>query len=188
MDLCIYSENAFEERPDLFIAQLDKINDLEAYQEQLGVKLDQVEAEIMEEIEKHSATFTSTFVTIQEIRDALSNLDSASSQILKDYSVISQAVKTETSALQDLYKDHEGLLQVQAAVEKLAEILKTQKKINELLNLCSFEEAVFLIEKAERDIDTGFPDFAPIDPLRRDLAEMKIALAKMKAAPIADGM
>jgi len=173
----------FNQSPQLFIEQLDKIDDLGECQEELGRRLDEVEGELMEEVARHAAVFTDSLAVVQEVQESLSGLATATAEVSTQLSDYNTRMSTQYECLSSLLTQQQNLQSLLSALDRLSAILKTRRRIQELVDLCSFEDALFLIHKVEAQIVAeGFEEFAPLDLLRADLGEMKVALEKMRAA------
>lgn len=183
MDFAHYLEDDFTQNPESFISQLDSLNDLETCLFQIGNKLDQVELELMKEVASQSTTFHSALSTMQELRDSMQCLSSTTEQIASQLNDFQTKSELNTHELNVLYSRQKNILSLQSELENVSAILKLRNKIQDLVNKSSFDEALFLIKKARKEIDEKYPGLQAFTNLTEELEEMKVALEKLKSAP-----
>lgn len=183
MDFANYLEEDFTKNPESFISQLDSLNDLDTCLLQIGNRLDEVEMELMREVASQSATFHGALSTIQELRDSMQCLSSTTEQVATQLNDFQSQLDMNTQELSALYMKQKNILTLQTELERISAILKLRNKIQDLVNKSSFEEALFLIKKAKKQIEENYPNFSAFTNLTEELEEMKMALEKLKAVP-----
>lgn len=183
MDFAPFLEDDFTKNPESFISQLDSLNDLEACLFQIGTKLDQVELELMKEVASQSSTFHGALSTMQELRDSMQCLSSTTEQVAAQLNDFQSKMEVNIGELNALYSRQKNIILLQSELESVSTILKLRNKIQDLVNKSSFDEALFLIKKAEKEIKENYPDLQAFTNLTEELEEMKVALEKLKLAP-----
>lgn len=186
MDFDIFLQHDFAVDPAPFLDQLDSIADLALCQQQISERLDQVEVDLMNEVSKQSTMFFGTLSVLQDIQDELTGLSSATAQVSTELDGYESRMALEQEELAALYEEQRNIEALQEDLVKIDSIQRLQKKIQELINSCSFDEALFLIEKVEGQINESFKDFGPLSCLKSELSDMKLALGKMKLAALDD--
>lgn len=184
MDLAIFSQGDFTKDSAPFIAQLDQVEDLVAFQETINRRLDEIETELMDEVNKQSAVFFQALAVVEDIQATLSGLSSATGQVKSQIEDFDERLSSEYTKLEAIYTQQRNLQRVLDELALLDQIYKLRRKVQELVNMCSFDEALFLIRKLQEEMLPTFPDdFAPLNALRSEIMEMKLAIEKMNSSP-----
>lgn len=183
MSLEIFLKDDFATNPEPFIAFLDTENDLNSIEASLVTELDQIEASLMNELSSNSSIFSNTLGIVDDVRATFSGLSSATNQIKAQLDEFTTKLSAEITGLELMHKRLVYLENTHCKLNHLKGVLKDQKKIQELVNLCSFDDALFLISKTRAEIENDLSDFEPFKELSDELHDMKLALEKMKNAP-----
>lgn len=184
MDLAIFAQGDFTQDSAPFIARLDEVEDLAAFQDIIGRKLDDIETELMEEVNKQSAVFFDALAVVQDIQASLSGLSSATSQVRTQIDEYDNSLSSEYAKLDSLYTQQKNLQRALDDLALLDQIYKLRRKVQEMVNMCSFDEALFLIRRLQSEMMSVFAeDFEPLKGLRAEIMEMKVAIEKMNASP-----
>ncbi len=147
-------------------------------------ELDNVEAQLIEQVESNADCFYSAISDMENIGKRTVAVTETVEAITIAINSADQHLQSDSATGTELLRQEKSLLEAKNILHGILDILHQQHQVRILLDTHQFKDALDNVNKQLLAIDNQLVGIKSVDAIRTELQEMKTALEKMKTANV----